>query len=262
MKSIQVLVLVLLVSGSEARALEWIENAEVGELFRTAGVDGTFVLLDAAAQTCTGHNEARARKRFVPASTFKIPNTLIGLTVGAVQSVDEPLPYGGQPQPLKSWEKDMGLREAIRVSNVPVYQALARRIGLERMQENVSRLDYGNHEVGASVDTFWLKGPLEISAIEQTQFLGRLAQDKLSFPAIHQASVREIAKLDEGDGWVLYGKTGWANFPDSGNGWWVGWVQRDRQIYSFALNMDLRDASEAGKRVEMGKACLKALGVL
>ena len=257
-----VLLAVLVLSGSEAHSLDWEENREVGELFRGAVINGTFVLHDATAHTYTGHDKARAEKRFVPVSTFKIPNALIGLTVGAVMSVDEVLPYGGQPHPIKAWEKDMGLREAIRVSNVPIYQELARRIGLERMRESVSSLEYGNKKIGASVDTFWLKGPLAISAIEQTQFLARLAQDALPFPVAHQASVREITQLGRGNNWVLHGKTGWANFPDSGIGWWVGWVQKDRRVYSFALNMDMKDASDAGKRVDLGKACLKALGIL
>lgn len=110
--------------------------------------------------------------RFLPASTFKIPNSLIELSVGAVRSVDEVLPYKGPSQPfVKAWAKDMGRREAISLSNVPIYQELARRIGLDRMRENIVRMDYGNKEVGASVDSFWLSGPLKISAVEQALFL-------------------------------------------------------------------------------------------
>jgi beta-lactamase class D len=33
-------------------------------------------------------------------------------------------------------------------------------------------------------------------------------------------------------------------------------------VYAFALNMDMQQASEASKRVELGKASLKALGIL
>jgi beta-lactamase class D len=247
----------------QAQAADWKESPEVGELFKSAGVDGTFVLYDVTAQTYAGHNRDRAETRFVPASTFKIPNSLIGLSVGAVKSVDEVLPYKGHPQPfIKAWVKDMGLREAIVLSNVPIYQELARRIGLDRMRENVARMDYGNKEIGATVDSFWLSGPLKISAVEQTQFLAKLAQDKLPFAQEFQEKVREIALLDQGPNWKLYGKTGWENAPGQGLGWWVGWVQRNGQIYAFALNMDIREASDAKKRVEIGKASLKALGLL
>jgi beta-lactamase class D len=156
----------------------------------------------------------------------------------------------------------MGLREAIALSNVPIYQELARRIGLDRMRDNVSRMDYGNKEIGDTIDSFWLNGPLKISAVEQTQFLAKLAQDALPFPKTFQKGVREIVLLEQGKNWRLYGKTGWQNAPDQGLGWWVGWVEEDGHVYAFALNMDIQKASDLGKRVELGKASLKALGIL
>ena len=241
---------------------EWKESPKVGELFKRAGVTGTFVLYDVDAGRFVGHNQARSKVRFIPASTFKIPNSLIGLAVEAVQDVDEILPYGGKPQSFAVWEKDMGLREAITLSNVPIYQELARRIGLERMRENVLKLGYGNENIGATVDTFWLAGPLKISAIEQAQFLARLAQGQLTLHADVQASVREIILLEQGDSWRLYGKTGWENAPNSGIGWWVGWVKKDDHVYAFALNIDIQKATDADKRIEIGKASLEALGVL
>ena len=73
----------------------------------------------------------------------------------------------------------MSLHDAIRISNVPVYQELARRIGLDRMSENLALLDYGNEDTGTIVDMFWLQGPLKISALEQAKFLARLAQERL-----------------------------------------------------------------------------------
>jgi beta-lactamase class D len=246
-----------------AQAASWQENRAVGQLFKNAGVQGTFVLYDVASQTYTGHDQARANRRFVPASTFKIPHTLIGLSVGVVKSVEEPIPYTGPAEPfIKAWARDMGLREAIALSNVPIYQELARRIGLERMREQVAALDYGNMEIGTVVDTFWLKGPLRISAVEQTRFLARLARGALPLPAAVQQSVREIVLLDRGPNWTLYGKTGWENAPDSGVGWWVGWVEKEGRVYAFALNLDMQNGSDGRSRLELGKASLQLLGLL
>lgn len=240
----------------------WSQTPDVERLFEQAGVTGTFVLYDVDAGKSTVHNRPRSTQRFVPASTFKIPNSMIGLAVGAVNSVDDVLPYGGQPQPFETWERDMGLREAIALSNVPIYQELARRIGLERMREYVSRLGLGNEDIGTSVDTFWLEGPLKISAVEQSRFLAKLAQGELPIAAAIQQSIHEILLLEEGDNWQLFGKTGWENAPGPGVGWWVGWVTKEDRVYTFALNIDVRESSDANKRVELGKASLKALGVL
>jgi beta-lactamase class D len=83
----------------------------------------------------------------------------------------------------------------------------------------------------------------------------------LPFPQACQKDVREIALLDQGENWKLYGKTGWQNGPGQGVGWWVGWVQKSDRIYAFALNVDIQKASDANKRVELGKACLMVLGI-
>lgn len=243
-------------------ATTWKESAEVEALFNSAGVTGTFVLYDVNAGSFTGHNLTRSRVRFVPASTFKIANSLIGLSVGAVKSVDEVLPYGGEPQPFDTWERDMGLREAIALSNVPIYQELARRIGLESMRKSVSILGFGNEDVGETVDNFWLDGPLRISAVEQAQFLAKLAQGKLPISEDIQASVREIVLLEQDKDWQLYGKTGWENAPGRGVGWWVGWVQQNDRVYAFALNLDIERPSDANRRVELGKQALQVLGLL
>lgn len=245
-----------------ARAAPLEEVPALAPLFAAAGVDATFVLHDVASGGLRGYNAPRAATRFVPASTFKIANSLIGLDSGAVASVDELFRYDGQPRMLDSWERDMGLREAIRVSNVPVYQELARRIGLARMRNQVAALQYGNGEIGAVVDRFWLDGPLAISALEQTRFLARLAQGHLPLPAAVQAQVREICLLEQGPSWKLYGKTGWGTAREPGIGWWVGWLEQDGRLYSFALNMDMRGEQDLPRRIELGKASLRALGLL
>lgn len=260
MKSLITLLIFFVTINAEAAG--WVESPQIGGLFRGAEVNGTFVFYDVSADAFIGYNQARAETRFVPASTFKIPNTLIGLSVGAVGSVDEVLPYKGPEQPfIKDWGHDMGLREAIRLSNVPIYQELARRIGSEKMRDSIVRLDYGNREIGGAVDRFWLDGPLKISAIEQVRFLAGLAQGTLPFPREAQAGVREIVLLEQGSDWKLFGKTGWQGAPDQGVGWWVGWVERKGRTYAFALNMDIQKEPDANKRTELGKASLEALGM-
>lgn len=241
---------------------EWKESPQLAQLFNEAEVTGTFVLYDVSNQRYTVHDRKRANTRFVPASTFKIAHTLIGLNAGAVKSVEEVLPYGGKPQPFKSWEKDMSLREAIAASNAAVYQELARRIGPVRMKEGLKKIGYGNGEIGTVIDQFWLEGPLEISAVEQVHFLAKLADGILPFPTDLQERSRQIIELEKHDGLILYGKTGWEHAPDPGVGWFVGWVQKSNRIYAFALNIDIRHSGDAKTRIELAKASLKALGVL
>jgi beta-lactamase class D len=246
-----------------APAEPWREELAVAALFRQAGVEGTFVLLDERRGELRGTNRTRAEQRFSPASTFKIANALIGLSLGAVRSVDEVIPYNGDANPfMREWLEPMGLRGAMKVSNVPLYQELARRIGLQRMREAIARLGYGNQQIGTNVTTFWLRGPLAISAVEQTRFLSRLAYRTLPFPAQAQRQVAEITRVDSGPGWSLHAKTGWQNAPGAGLGWWVGWVQKGDQITPFALNIAMAGAADAPKREQLGRSSLQALGIL
>ena len=246
-----------------AGAATSVERPDLAAVFAEHGAPGTFVLYDVSAGRLTLVDGARAARPYVPASTFKIPNSLIALETGAVKDEREVIPYGGQPQPFPQWERDMDMRDAIRVSSVPVYQEIARRIGRKRMQDHVDRLGYGNRRIGTVVDRFWLDGPLRISALEQARFLAGLAQGKLPLSERSQRIVREILHVEEKDGEVLFAKTGWASGPTPPMiGWWVGWVERDGKVYAFALNIDMATADDTAKRIPIGRSLLARLSVL
>jgi len=263
MKRICILLITLVVSIHLLPAQTYREVPELKKCFNDAAIVGTFMLFDVANDTMLVCDEVRAKKRFTPASTFKIANSLIGLDIGAVKDVEEVLPYGGKPQPRKEWERNMGLRDAIKISNVPIYQELARRIGIERMREGIKKLGYGNMEIGSVVNRFWLDGPLAISAVEQTEFLHRLVTDSLPIDPKALRAVKEITLLEKTDTYELHGKTGWVVGPTPPEiGWWVGWIERENKVYPFALNFDMQSNADADKRIRVGHECLKALGKL
>ncbi len=251
-------------SGSVRGDVTTVERDDLESRFADAGLEGTFVLYDADSRVSTVVDVEQAAVRQVPASTFKIPNTLIGLQTGAVADVDEVLPYGGEPQPVEEWERDMGLRDAFPVSNVPVYQELARRVGHEPMAAWVDRLDYGNREIGGAdaVDRFWLEGPLEISAQEQTEFLSLLARKELPVDTAHQEALHEIALVEETRDYRLYAKSGWGADADPAPGWWVGWVQSGSDLHTFALRVEIEEDADAELREPLARDLLAELEVL
>ena len=249
--------------GAAASAGPIVERPDLAAVFAEQGTQGTFVLYDVSAGRLTVVDGVRAARRYVPASTFKIANSLIALETGAVKDEREVIPYGGKPQPFPQWERDMDMRDAMRASSVPVYQEIARRIGRKRMQARVKRLGYGNGRIGTVVDRFWLDGPLQISAMEQARFVARLAQGKLPLSERSQRIVRDILRVEEKGGAALFAKTGWASGPTPPMiGWWVGWVEREGRVYAFALNIDMASADEAAKRMVIGRSLLARLGVL
>jgi beta-lactamase class D len=98
MKRTSILLSALVVSIHSLSAQTYQQVPELEKCFKDAGVVGKFVLFEVATKKMLVWDEARAKKRFTPASTFKIANSLIGLDAGAVKDVDEVLPYGGKPQ--------------------------------------------------------------------------------------------------------------------------------------------------------------------
>lgn len=231
-------------------------------LFAQNGARGTFALTDGATGDVTVADVERAGRRFVPASTFKIPNSLIAFETGAVADADTVLPYGGGRTMNPAWARDMSLRAAMPISNVPIFQEVARRVGLARYHGWLTRLDYGNRDPGGVVDRFWLDGPLLISAIEEARFNARLAQMALPASVRAQTWVHDIVRLESAGGATLYGKTGWyVKRGEASIGWWSGWVERGSRIHAFTLNMDMPDIAMAPRRLYIGRAALKQLGI-
>ncbi|WP_243358016.1 class D beta-lactamase [Fundidesulfovibrio terrae] len=244
------------------------ERADWGRHFQAAGVEGTMVLMKEGSGRMQVYNPARARTQYLPASTFKVLNSLIALETGVSAGPDTIFPWDGKEHPLPAWNRDLTMREAFAVSSVPVYQGIARAIGQERMARYVDAVKYGNADIGGGLDTFWLEGNLRISAVEQIDFLRRLYEEHLPFFKRSMDTVKDIMAQDRGAGWVIRSKTGWAGFypkhtsggPDIG--WWVGWLERKGEVWFFALNIDLKGAEQAKARKDVVLAVLGAEGLL
>ncbi len=250
-------------SGEENSGPALLEDSRLTKVFGDAGLEGTFAVLDSRKMQILVHNPERAGVRFPPASTFKIANALIGLHYGSVADLDEVLPYGGKDEFLDIWEHDMNLRDAMKISNVPIFHELARRTGLKRMREMVRAFDYGNEDIGDSIEhRFWLREPLAISALEQVEFLRRLTAGELPVKAKAVAQTRELILQNATPDYRLYAKSGWTGSEEPHIGWWVGWVERDGLSYPFALNIKTLSDADVKQREPLARACLKALGLL
>lgn len=247
--------------------LELTERTDWQARFRDSAVGGVFVLCE--VNHCQTNNSRRAGERFIPASTFKIPHSLIALETGVIASGRQLLPWDGQPRAYEIWQQDFNLRGAMQNSVVPVYQGFARRIGENQMQEHLNRLDYGNADIGGGIDRFWLDGDLRISAMEQIAFLRQLYADGLPFSEDHQLIVKDALLTEADAAHVLRAKSGYSlGMPGYGDrsgpgiGWWVGWVEKDTAVYFFAANFDIEQDSQLKLRTQLPRALMRAEGIL
>ena len=125
----------------------------------TAQVEGSILLYDLKNKTYHTNDLEWAHQGRLPASTYKIPNSIIALEIGIVTDDSTLFKWDGQERGLKIWEQDLIFRDAFHFSCVPCYQEIARKVGSERMNQYLTKLHYGDMKVDSSnIDVFWLEG--------------------------------------------------------------------------------------------------------
>lgn len=135
------------------------------------------------------------------------------------------------------------------------------------MQAYLDQMDYGNRDIGGGIDQFWLHGDLRISPNEQVRFLERMYSGELGLSPRTTQVVKEILVLEENADYRLSGKTGTADVtPTRELAWLVGFVERGREVWFFALNMEGEQVWEqwghSAKRIALVRSLLQELEVL
>lgn len=239
--------------------------------FADEGTTGTFVALKPDEKLSILSDSVRARQPFLPASTFKIPNSVIALETGVVKDPDKDVfKWDGVTRDIPDWNKDQTLRSAIAVSAVPVYQQIARRVGPTRMQSYVDAFDYGNHNIGGGIDRFWLSGSLRISAVQQIAFLDKLRRRKLPVSKRAQDLTVDILPVTKVGDSIIRAKTGLTGVTDKSMtdgkgvavGWLVGWAEKGSAQTVFALNLDVREPKHSAARMKIAQLCLADIGAI
>lgn len=238
----------------------WEERPQLLQAFKEAGVAGTIVVFDTLDKRWLSADSQRAYTRYLPASTFKIPHTLIALESGVVSDEQQTWQWDGKPRSLPDWNQDQTLSSAFQRSTVWVYQDIARSIGAARMQHYLDAFHYGNARISPQLDLFWLTGDLRISPVEQIDFLRRLKEGRLPLSARTLEIARRVMLREETATYRLYAKTGWADAATPGVGWFVGWLERGERTLYFALAMDMPNAGLAPKREQITRQVLRELG--
>lgn len=214
-------------------------NEDFQKILDDAEVEGAILIYDAQNKTYQSNDFAWCRQGHLPASTFKITNSLIGIEAGVIGADTTLFKWNGEPQRLKAWEADLDLKGAFHASCVPCYQIVARRIGANLMSHQLKELNYGNMDVNSeNIDVFWLEGESKITAFEQIDFLSRLYNQELPISKSTYDTMKELIVIDETENYKLSGKTGWSIRNGNNNGWFVGYIENGKGVYYFAANIE------------------------
>ncbi len=203
----------------------------------------------------------------LPASTFKIPNTIIGLEIGLLEDDRTVFKWDGTERALVQWEKDLSVREAFHLSCVPCYQELAGNIGINKMSEMLSKLNFGAMDVNPqNLTNFWLAGNSKISPYEQIDFLKRFYNTELPISKSTTRTMKSIMVLESRKDYTLSGKTGWALDNDINTGWFVGFVENEAGVFYFATMVmpgeDFDMSTFPNIRKEITKKALREINII
>jgi beta-lactamase class D len=233
--------------------------------FIDAGTAGTFVGYKVDDYLVIASDKNRSGEAKLPASTFKIPNSVIALETGVVSDPDKDVfKWDGVVRNIEAWNRDHTMRSAIAASVVPVYQEIARRIGAERMQKYLDLMEYGNRDIGGGLDQFWLTGNLRIDPVQQVDFVDRLRRGALPVSKRSQELVRDILPVTKVEDSVIRAKSGLlgAELGRPSLGWMVGWAEKDSEQTVFALNLDVREPRHIADRMNITQQCLADIGAV
>ncbi len=209
------------------------------KIIDSANVEGAILIYDLKNDKYYSNDFNWAKKRNLPASTFKITNSIIALETGVVENDSTLLKWNGEKRRFKNWEQDLILRDAFHFSCVPCYQEIARKVGENKMNKFLKKLDYGNMKVDSSnLDLFWLEGESSITQFQQINFLKRLYQSELPISERTEMIMKRMIVIEDTDDYKLSGKTGWSIRNGNNNGWFVGYVETQSKIYFFATNVE------------------------
>jgi len=254
--------LMLAISGAYSQTFE--TKDEFKKYFDEAGVQGSFAVYDLKRDRYVLINSEQFEQPFVPASTFKICNSLIGLETGVIPNEHFVLKWDGMKRQVVSWNADQDLQTAYKNSTVWYYQELARRVGGKRMKIWLAKANYGNSDTSGGIDLFWLTGGLRVTPMEQIDFLKRLHQDQLPFSDRSVRIVKKIMVEEQTPDYTLRTKTGWGEQAGQNVGWYIGYVTKKDNDYFFATCIQTSDPDEGFPkyRKTITRKILTELGVI
>lgn len=213
-----------------------IVRADFQQLLDSMELQGAITFYDLHSEQWYTNDWDATLKEARPASTFKIPNSMIALETGVVKDTSTLFVWDGQPRALKRWEQDLTFLQAMHRSCVPCYQEIAQKIGLTRMQSYLKKLDFGTMRVdSATLTNFWLSGDSWINSLQQINFLQRWVRQELPLKPRTYALMQPMLQLNDS----LYGKTGYSASNTAHTGWFVGYFKSSKQRpILFAIRLE------------------------
>ncbi len=129
------------------------------------------------------------------------------------------------------------------ITNLAVFRELSVRIGKDTLKKWIDSMGYGNKDMTGN--DFWQDNHLTVKADEQLGLVKKLYFDQLPFFPRSQKIVRNMMLMENNSNYRLSYKTGNGIRKDGhALAWFAGWVEENKHLYFFVLNLDAADNSK------------------
>ncbi len=218
-------------------------DSSLQRYFDSVHLKGTFALFDNGQGHFTIYNLPRYKdSAYLPGATFDIVEALVGIQTGVMKD-------------------DSALTSAFREkgdSNTLAFRNLAARIGRDTLQKWVDSLHYGNKLLSRDSLGRPSSDKLLITSDEQLGLTKKLYFDQLPFYKRPQQLVRKMMNAETNSNYDLRYKTGQTTSDGKTIGWAAGWVEENKHVFFFIVNVEGTDPG-----ADLGAAGLKiARGIL
>lgn len=208
------------------------DELNVKKIFDEQNVDGCFILFNVNDNSTINYNCALCDSQFLPSSTFKIPHSLIALELGIIPDTSFTLKWDGKKKFLPVWNRDHNFSSALKNSVVWYYEEIGKRVGNERMQSWLDKINYGNKNVTGEYP-YWLRGNLRITPSQQLDFMKKFYSGNLPFKSENIKTVKNVLEIEKTEDYKIIGKTGWGDSNGISAGWLIGYLTKNNNSYIF-----------------------------
>ena len=224
--------------------------------------DGSFVLYDNHLDSWKIYNLEEANKRIPPDSTYKIYDALLGLESGIITPEHSSMAWNGEHFSYSAWENDQDLNSAMQNSVNWYFQTMDSQLGLNKIQEFLNEIEYGNQTTSSNLKLYWSDFSLKISPIEQVELLKKFNTNGFHLHSPNVLSVKNAIKIADTSDGTFYGKTGTGCIDGQDiSGWFIGYIETSDNIYYFATNIQSDSNATGKKALEITSAILKKLHI-
>lgn len=214
-------------------------DAAIGKILDSAGLYGSFALLDNGTEQFTIHNLAAYKDSAVaPLNSFFLLPAMVAVEKGIITNN------------TSTW---------LSFDSTSAYQNLIQQIGRPTLLKVIDSLHYGKGIVSANMEKFWLDNSLKITPDEQLGLIKKLYFNQLYFQKRSQDILKKmILKEDNASYKLSYVAT-----SEGKQSWVLGYVEENKHVYFFVLStQSLNSENLLNKNINVLKAILLQQGFL